>query len=57
MGYVLKGKRGISIVNAFREIISKRRKPNKIRLGQGGEFYNKLFKSFLKMNNIEMYSA
>ena len=44
----LKGKRGISIVNAFREIISKRRKPNKIRLGQGGEFYNKLFKSFFE---------
>ena len=24
---------------------------------QGGEFYNKLFKRFLKINNIEMYSA
>ena len=24
---------------------------------QGGEFYNNLFKKFLKINNIEMYSA
>ena len=43
----LKDKRGISIVNAFKKIISKGRKPNKIRVDQGGEFYNKLFKRFL----------
>ena len=36
-----KDKRGITIVNAFQKIISKR-KPNKIRIDQGGEFYNKL---------------
>ena len=42
----LKDKRGISIVNAFQKIISKGRKPNKIWVDQGGEFYNKLFKSF-----------
>ena len=24
---------------------------------QGGKFYNKLFKRFLKINNIEMYST
>ena len=53
----LKDKRGISIVNAFQKIISKRRKPNKIWVDQGGEFYNKLFKRFLKLNNIEMYST
>ena len=34
-----------------------RRKPNKIWLDQGGEFYNKVFQSFLKINNIEMYST
>ena len=44
----LKDKRGISIVNAFPEISSKGRKPNKIWVDQGGEFYNKLFKRFLK---------
>ena len=36
-----KDKRGITIVNAFQKIISKR-KPNKIWIDQGGEFYNKL---------------
>ena len=35
----------------------KRKKPNKIWLDQGGEFYNKVFQSFLKINNIEMYST
>ena len=26
-------------------------------IDQGGEFYNKLFKRFLKINNTEMYST
>ena len=33
------------------------RKPNKIWADQSSEFYNKSFKDFLKMNNIEMYST
>ena len=33
------------------------RKPNKIWVDQGSEFYNKSFKDFLKINNIEMYST
>ena len=53
----LKDKWGITIVNAFGKIISKDHKPNKIWADQGREFYNKLFKIFLKINNIEMYSA
>ena len=57
MGVPLKYKRGITIVNAFQKIISKGRKPNKIWVVQGGEFYHKLFKRFLKINNIEMYST
>ena len=36
---------------------SKGQKPNKIWVDQGSEFYNKSFKDFLKMNNIEMYST
>ena len=52
----LKEKRGTSIVNAFQKIISKGRRPNKILVDQGGEFYNKLFNRFLKINNNEMYS-
>ena len=54
----LKDKRGISIVNAFQNILdSSNRKPNKIWVDQGREFYKKLFKGFLKINNTEMYST
>ena len=52
----IKDKKGTSIVNAFQKIISKGRKPNKIWVDQGSEFYNNSFKDFLKTNNIEMYS-
>ena len=41
----------------FKKIVSKGRKPNKMWVDQGGKFYNKLFKRFLKINNIEMYST
>ena len=51
-----KNKKGNSIVNAFQKLISKGRKPNKIWVDQGSEFYNNSFKDFLKINNIEMYS-
>ena len=41
---LLKDKKGISIVNAFNKIIKKfNRKPNKIWVDQGGEFYNNVF--------------
>ena len=53
----LKDKRGSGIVNASQKIISKGRKPSKIWVDQGGEFYNKLLKRFLKINDIEMYST
>ena len=53
----LKDKRGASIVSAFQKIVSEGRKPNKIRVDQGSEFYNNLFKRFLEINKIEMYST
>ena len=54
----IKDKKGTSIVNAFKKIISQgQRKPNKIWVDQGSEFYNQSFKDFLKINNIEMYST
>ena len=34
---------------------SSRRKPNKIWVDQGSEFYNSVFEKWLKYNNIEMY--
>ena len=49
--------KGISIVNAFQKMISKERKPNKIWVDQGSQFYNNSFNDFLKINNIEMYST
>ena len=44
MGCSFKGQKeeGITIVNTFQEIISKGRKPNKIWVDQGDEFYNYL---------------
>ena len=57
---LIKGEKGTSIVDAFKKIISmevhSKRKPNKIWVDQGSGFYNKSFKDFLKINNIEMYS-
>ena len=53
----IKNKKGISIINAFKKIISEGRKPNKTWADQGSEFCNNSFKDFLKINNIEMYST
>ena len=53
----LKDKKGISIVNAFNKIIKQsNRKPNKIWVDQGGEFYN-VFEKWLLDNDIIMYST
>ena len=44
----LKDKKGISIFNAFNKIIKQsNRKPNKIWVDQGREFYNRVFKDWL----------
>ena len=54
----LKDKKGISIVNAFDKIIKQsNRKPNKIWVDQGSEFYNNNFKKWLSDNSIIMYST
>ena len=53
----LKDKKGISIVNAFNKIIKQsNRKPNKIWVDQGGEFYNNVFEKWLSDNDINIYS-
>ena len=42
----LKDKKGISIVNAFQKILKEsNRKPNKIWVDKGSEFYNNSFKN------------
>ena len=51
----LKNKKG---VEGFKKILDdSNRKPNKIWIDHGSEFYNNKFKSFLKKNDIEMYST
>ena len=52
----LKDKKRTSFVNAFQKVISEGRKPNKIWVNQGNEFYNNSLNFFLKIKNIEMYS-
>ena len=52
----LKNKKSDSIVERFQSILKNSgRKPNKI--DYGSEFYNNKFRSFLKENDIEMYST
>ena len=54
----IKDKNGISIVNAFQIILKEsKRKPNKILVDKGIEFYNSSFKKWLKDNDNEMYST
>ena len=54
----LKDKKGITISNAFQNILdNSKRKPNKTWTDQGSEFYNTHFKKWLKDNSIEMYST
>ena len=53
----IKDKKGTSIVNAPKKIISKKKKTNKIWVDQGSEFYDQSFKDFSKINNIEIYST
>ena len=54
----LKDKKGITITNAFKNILHEsNRKPNKIWVDKGREFYNRSVKSWLQDNDIEIYST
>ena len=53
----LKDAKGVSIVDAFQRILdNSNRKPKKIWVDKGSEFYNSSFKKWLKDNDTEMYS-
>ena len=53
----LKYKKGVIIVNAFQKILDgSNRKPIKIWVDKGSEFYNNSFKKWLKDNDVEMCS-
>ena len=54
----LKDKKGVTIVSPFQNILNDSvRKPNKIWVDNGNEFYNRSMKSWLKDNDIKMYST
>ena len=54
----IKDKKGISIVKAFQSILKQsNRKPNKIWVDKGSEFYNAYLKKLLRDNDIVMYST
>ena len=54
----LKDKKGKTVLNAFIEIVNEsNRKPNKLWVDQGREFYNKLMQEWLDNNDILMYST
>ena len=49
---------GVTITNVFQSILDKsKRKPNKMWVGQGSEFYNIHLKKWLKDNDIKMCST
>ena len=54
----LKDKKGVSIVKAFQIILKQsNRKPNKIWVDKGSEFYNAYFKKWWRDNDTVMYST
>ena len=54
----LKDKKVITITNAFKKGLKESdRKPNKIWVDKGSEFYNRSMKSWLWKNDVEMYSS
>ena len=54
----IKDKKGVRIVTAFQSILKQsNRKPNKIWVDKGSEFYNASFKKWLQNNDIVMYST
>ena len=53
----LNDKKGVSIVNSFQKLLDgSNRKPNKIWVNKGSDFYNSSFRKWLKHNDIEMCS-
>ena len=54
----MKDIKGITVINAFHKFLNDpERKPNKIWVAKGIEFYNRSVKSWLQDNDIEMYST
>ena len=54
MGLLFEKQEGIKITNTFEK---SKRKPNKLWVDKGSEFYNRSKKSCLKENDVEIYST
>ena len=56
MGYPLKDKRTIAVLNVFIEIVNKcKHKPNKLRVDQWRECHNSAIQKWLNDNDFSMY--
>ena len=54
----LKDEKGVNIVNIFQKVLDdSKRKPNKILVDKGSEFYSRSMKLWLQENDIAMYST
>ena len=54
----LKGKKSTTITNAFQKnLVESNHKPNKVWVDKGKGFYNRLMKSWLQDNDIDIYST
>ena len=53
----MKNKTARSLVQAFDSILSKKRKPEKLRRDKGTEFVNESFQQYLKKQGIQFYTA
>ena len=54
----MKDKKDVSVVNASQKILKhSNKKPNKIWVDKGSEFYNSSFEKWLRDSNIEMHST
>ena len=51
----LKKKSSLSIINRFKIVLGKHRKPEKLWVDRGSEFYKKIIKSLLKGYETELY--
>ena len=54
----LKDKKDVAITNDFQKVLDEsNRKRDKILVDKGSEFFNKSMKSWMQINDIEIYSA
>ena len=52
---VITSKSAIHVLNAFKKIIERNKKPHNIQTDQGAEFFNKIFQTYCENNSINHY--